>query len=93
MTNYFRFSTLSFVQPVIKIGVFVILFLGMVLPAQAFSKVGHQLVCAIAYQELSDVNQKKVDTLLNQIPAEHKKLINKYAGEKQRWQFKQAWDL
>lgn len=46
--------------------------------ANALSKVGHQVICQLAYDNLSSSVQKSITQLLKEIPKKHKKLINKY---------------
>ncbi len=49
----------------------------------AFGKLGHQLVCQIAFDHLSPAKQQTITTMLAKLPNEHKKLINKYTFQKQ----------
>lgn len=44
----------------------------------ALGKLGHQLVCQLAFDHLSTAKQQKITTLLNDMPNESKALINKY---------------
>ena len=62
----------------------VILSLTFSTPSHAFSKVGHQLVCELAYQTLSDINKDKVDNLLRLIPTDHQTLINRYSRQQKK---------
>lgn len=48
----------------------------------ALGKLGHQLVCELAYQQLSNSDKKKVDDVLQSIPKSHKEAINKYNYQK-----------
>ncbi len=60
------------------------LFLGLFVSKQSFAlgKVGHKVVCKIAYDNISPALQTKVDNLVNHLPKKHKKLINKYHHQK-----------
>jgi len=44
----------------------------------AYGKLGHQLICQLAYQHLPLSKQLKIDTLLASLPSEHRALINRY---------------
>lgn len=44
----------------------------------ALGKVGHKVVCQIAYEHLTPSIQHKVNELLTHLPKQHKNLINKY---------------
>ncbi len=44
----------------------------------ALGKVGHKVVCKIAYEHLTPTIQGKVDELITYLPKKHKTLINKY---------------
>lgn len=52
-------------------------------PSYAMGKLGHQLVCQLAYEHLSEANQDKVTALLSNIPIQHKRLINHYNYNKE----------
>lgn len=52
-------------------------------PSYAMGKLGHQLVCQLAFEHLSAQNQDKITTLLNDIPTQHKRLINHYNYKKE----------
>ena len=45
-------------------------------------KMGHQLVCQLAVNHLSQSNQIKLTKQLNAIPLRHKKIINKFLHRK-----------
>lgn len=44
----------------------------------ALSKLGHQLVCQLSFDKLSNIQQKNIQAMLNSIPAKELKRINKY---------------
>ncbi|MFD2165404.1 S1/P1 nuclease [Thalassotalea euphylliae] len=44
----------------------------------ALGKLGHQLVCDIAYQQLSPSKQGEIDALLSQLPKNDKKRVNNF---------------
>lgn len=46
--------------------------------ALALGKVGHQVICQLAFDHLSVSTQNKVTELLTTLPKRHKKLINEY---------------
>jgi len=50
-------------------------------PSFALGKLGHQLVCQLAFEHLSSDQQQKITTLLNIIPLEHQQAINKYNNQ------------
>jgi len=50
--------------------------------ASALGKLGHQLVCQLAFEQLTPVTQSKVEHLLETAPIKQKKQINKYNYEK-----------
>ena len=47
-------------------------------PANALGKLGHQLVCDLAYQQLTPTTQSKVDALLASLSKTERKRINEY---------------
>jgi len=51
-------------------------------PSYAMGKLGHQIVCQLAFEHLSSVNQDKITHLLNAIPTQHQHLINHYNYKK-----------
>lgn len=51
-------------------------------PAFALGKVGHQVICQVAFEHLATPTQNKITTLLKTLPNKHKKLINKYNHRK-----------
>jgi hypothetical protein len=51
-------------------------------PSFALGKLGHQVVCQLAFEHLSQTKQDKVTTLLNAIPKQHQILINRYNYKK-----------
>ncbi len=64
---------------------FILLFCILTLskPSFALGKLGHQIVCQLAFEHLSQPKQKKITALLNAIPKQHQKLINHYNYQKQ----------
>ncbi len=52
-------------------------------PSLALGKLGHQLVCQLAFEHLSPSKQEKVNRLLALIPSNHQDLINHYNYKKQ----------
>src|SRR5690606_2731093 len=40
-------------------------------PLYAFSQMGHQLVCEIAYQQVSDTTRKQLDLMMSKSPYSH----------------------
>lgn len=51
-------------------------------PSFALGKLGHQMVCQLAFEHLPVDKQTKVTELLNAIPKEHQNLINSYNYQK-----------
>ena len=51
-------------------------------PSFALSKLGHQIVCQLAFEHLSQPKQDQVTALLNTIPKQHQHLINRYNYKK-----------
>lgn len=47
-------------------------------PSLAMGKLGHQVICQLAFEHLSQSKQDKITALLNTIPKQHKRLINHY---------------
>ncbi len=59
----------------------IILFIGLSffsVSSFAFGKLGHQLVCQIAFDHLSPATQQTITSMLANLPAQHKALINRY---------------
>lgn len=52
-------------------------------PSFALAKLGHQVVCQLAFEHLSQTKQDKVTALLNEIPKTHQQLINRYNYKKE----------
>ncbi len=48
------------------------------LESAAFGNVGHQAICQLSFNHLSQSTQTKVSTLLSQIPTKHQQLVNRY---------------
>ena len=69
----------------IKQLVFTMILLSLVIskPSFALGKLGHQMVCQLAFEYLPDAKQAKVTALLNAIPKNHQELINSYNYQKQ----------
>jgi len=65
--------------------VFTVLFFVLLLskPSFALGKLGHQIVCQLAFEHLALEKQNKITTLLNTIPQQHKTLINRYNHNKE----------
>ena len=55
-------------------------------PSFALGKLGHQIVCQLAFEYLPTAKQTKITTLLNSIPKQHQYLINSYNYQKQNAQ-------
>ncbi len=51
-------------------------------PSFALGKLGHQLVCQLAFEHLPEKQQNKITDLLSTIPDQHKKLINHFNNQK-----------
>lgn len=51
-------------------------------PSFALGKLGHQVVCQLAFENLPAAKQNKIATLLNAIPKKHQQLINHYNYKK-----------
>lgn len=58
--------------------ILMLLFFFISKPSFALGKLGHQIVCQLAYENLSETNQNKITVLINAIPKEHQRLINHY---------------
>jgi hypothetical protein len=52
-------------------------------PSFALGKLGHQVVCQLAFEHLSPDKQTQISTLLKAIPKKHQRLINNYNYKKQ----------
>jgi len=50
-------------------------------PSFALGKLGHQLVCQLAFEHLPSHQQQQITTLLNTIPIKHQQAINNYNGQ------------
>ena len=64
---------------------FSVLFFTLLLskPSFALGKLGHQIVCQLAFEYLPAEKQAKITTLLKAIPKQHHDLINSYNNQKQ----------
>jgi len=69
----------------IKYITFTMIFLAFIVskPSFALSKLGHQVICQLAFEHLSQSKQDKVTALLNTIPKQHQSLINRYNYKKE----------
>ncbi len=66
----------------IALNIFILLLLIMCSkPSFALGKLGHQLVCQLAFEHLPFNQQQKITTLLNAIPLEHQQAINNYNNQ------------
>jgi len=65
--------------------VLTIIFLALLVskPSFAIGKLGHQIVCQLAFEHLSKNKQNKITALLNTIPKQHRSLINRYNYKKE----------
>ncbi len=52
-------------------------------PSFGLGKLGHQIVCQLAFEHLPLTKQTQISTLLNAIPKKHQNLINNYNYKKQ----------
>jgi len=52
-------------------------------PSLAIGKLGHQVICQLAFEHLPQTKQDEVTALLNTIPKQHQKLINRYNYKKE----------
>ena len=52
-------------------------------PSFALGKLGHQIVCQLAFEHLSSNKQNKITALLAVIPKQHQTLINRYNYKKE----------
>jgi len=48
----------------------------------ALAKMGHKIVCQLAFEQLSSTKQNQITTLLSGIPNTHQELINRYNHQK-----------
>ena len=64
---------------------FIIIFIALALSAPSFAlaKLGHQVVCQLAFEYLPTTKQTKITLLLDAIPKQHQDLINSYNYQKQ----------
>lgn len=62
---------------------FLMSFLMISAPSFALGKLGHQLVCQMAFEHLPSSQQEKLQKLLTAIPENHQDLINHYNYKKQ----------
>ncbi len=63
---------------------FVSLFFTLIYSTSSFAlgKLGHQIVCQLAFEHLSPQKQHKLTTLLGAVPIQHQALINQYNYKK-----------
>ena len=52
-------------------------------PSFALGKLGHQVVCQLAFEHLPLIKQEQISKLLKTIPKKHRRLINNYNYKKQ----------
>ena len=69
------------VKLIISVGFFLALVISK--PSFALGKLGHQVVCQLAFEHLSQTKQDKVIDLLKAIPKQHQSLINRYNYKKE----------
>ncbi|MDX2368673.1 MAG: S1/P1 nuclease [Colwellia sp.] len=67
----------------IKLFFFILIFTTYSHPSFALGKLGHQIVCQLAFEHLPLVKQTQISTLLKVIPKKHQRLINNYNYRKQ----------
>jgi hypothetical protein len=68
---------------IIKLFLFTLILVTFSKPSFALGKLGHQIVCQLAFEHLSPAKQLKISTLLKAIPKKHQRLINNYNYKKQ----------
>jgi len=68
---------------IIKLFLFFLIFTVFSNPSVALGKLGHQIVCQLAFDHLSSTKQTQISTLLKVIPKKHQRLINNYNYKKQ----------
>jgi hypothetical protein len=61
-----------------KLFFFLLIFLTFSNPSFALGKLGHQIVCQLAFEHLPPAKQLKISALLKTIPKKHQRLINNY---------------
>lgn len=62
---------------------FILLFITFSNPSFALGKLGHQVVCQLAFEHLPLIKQEQISKLLKTIPKKHRRLINNYNYKKQ----------
>ncbi len=62
---------------------FTLIFIAFSNPSFALGKLGHQIVCQLAFEHLPLAEQTQISTLLKIIPKKHQHLINNYNYKKQ----------
>jgi len=65
-----------------KLFFLILIFIAYSRPSFALGKLGHQIVCQLAFEHLPQAKQTQIATLLNSIPKKHKRLINNYNYKK-----------
>jgi hypothetical protein len=68
---------------IIKLFLFIFVLVTFAKPSFALGKLGHQIVCQLAFEHLSKAKQLKISTLLKTITKKHQRLINNYNYKKQ----------
>jgi hypothetical protein len=66
-----------------KLFIFILIFIAFSNPCFALGKLGHKVVCQLAFEHLPLAKQTKISSLLKVIPKKHQYLINNYNYEKQ----------
>ncbi|WP_168427350.1 S1/P1 nuclease [Candidatus Colwellia aromaticivorans] len=66
----------------IKLFFFILIFFTFSNPSFALGKLGHQIVCQLAFEHLSLTKQTQISALLNAIPTKHQHLINNFNYKK-----------
>jgi len=65
-----------------KLFFFILIFIAYSNPSFALGKLGHQIVCQLAFEHLPLAQQTQLSALLNAIPKKHQHLINHYNYKK-----------
>ncbi|MBL4899593.1 MAG: S1/P1 nuclease [Colwellia sp.] len=65
-----------------KLFFFTLIFISFSNPSFALGKLGHQIVCQLAFEHLSSTKKAQVSALLSTIPKKHQHLINHYNYKK-----------
>jgi len=65
-----------------KLFFLILIFIAYSRPSFALGKLGHQIVCQLAFEHLPLAKQNQLAALLNAIPKKHQRLINNYNYKK-----------